>query len=249
MYNRLRAVSPGYPIGLYFGDFEHLTALVKLRDLSTLHDLGTRMLDNVLRKRGRRPDYAVRSAPTWCDPNRFGPVVRARDWISLAPGRLRVPLAGPKSTTSPLLDPRAPGLDPVAVSLQRGRGCLTATQGSPPGAASWDLGVAAGTTIAGAPLLRLHVQSLASDLELNSRLWDVAPGGTRSLVSRGAYRLVSPKPAGEDVEYELWGNHWILEPGHRLELEVLQDDSSYLRRDNVAGTATIESGELVLPTR
>jgi ABC-2 type transport system ATP-binding protein len=249
MYRRLRSVSPGYPIGLYFGDFEHLTALVKLRDLSTLHDLATRLLDRVLRKRGPAPSYDVRSAQSSCDKARFGPVVRAADWDALAPGRTALKLAGPKTTVSPLSDPRASALDPVLVSLQKGRGCLTAAAGSPPGAASWPLDVPAGTTTIGAPLLKLRVTSLAPDLELNARLWDVGPDGARTLVTRGAYRVVSPKPAGEDVEYELWGNHWRVEPGHRLELEVVQDDSTYLRRDNFAGSATIEGGELVLPTR
>ena len=249
MYRRLRSVSPGYPIGLYLGDFEHLTALVKPRDLSTLHDLATRMLDRVLRKRGPEPAYDVRSAETSCDKTRFGPIVRAPTWDALATARRTLRLAGPKTTVSPLTDPRGPALDPVAVSLQKGRGCLTVASGSSVGAAAWPLDVPAGTTTIGAALLRLRVNSTAPDLELNARLWDVAPDGTRTLVTRGVYRLVSPKPGGEQIEYELWGNHWRVEDGHRLELEVLQDDSTYLRRDNFAGSATISDGELVLPVR
>ena len=56
MYRRLRGARAGYPIEMYFGDFEHLTANVKIPDLREMHDLGTRFLDWALKRRhARRP--------------------------------------------------------------------------------------------------------------------------------------------------------------------------------------------------
>ncbi|HWH44266.1 MAG TPA: CocE/NonD family hydrolase [Thermoleophilaceae bacterium] len=249
MYRRLRESSRGYPIQVYLGDFEHLTAQVKVPDLLYLHRLGNRMIDHFLKRKGRRPRFDVRSAQTLCDRAAFGPVVRARDWDALAPGRLRLELGGPRQTASPLSDPRAASTDPVVVSQQAGRGCITTTLGRTAGVAAYEVPLDGAVEMAGMPLLRLRYRAAAPDIQLNSRLWDVAPDGRQTLVSRGAYRAVAPDPAGADAEYELFGNHWRFEEGHRLLLEVTQDDSPFFRRDNFAGSATIESAELVLPVR
>lgn len=249
MMRALRAASPRYPIGLYLGDFEHLTALVKVPDLRYGHDLGNRLLDRVLRRRGPRPRFDVRSARTDCDPARFGPVTVARDWAALHPGRVTLELAGPQQTVSPLSDQRGPASDPVAVSLQRGRGCIRTTLPPTPGIATWTVPVTRAVTLAGLPRLTLRYRTAAPDLELDTRLWDVAPGGEQTLVTRGAYRAVGSDPAGENTAVtELFGNHWRFEPGHSLMLEVTQVDSSYLRQDNFASTATIDAAVLTLPT-
>ena len=248
MYRRLRQVSPGYPIQLYFGDFEHLTALAKVPDLARLHALGNRLLDHYLKHRRKRPRFDVRAAVTNCDPKAFGPVVTARRWSKLWKRRLVLNLGGPKQTTSHLVGgPGAMG-DPVVLSQQRGRGCITSSgsQGEA-GAAMYSISVPKGTTLMGLPRLQLTYSSTATDFELNARLWDVAPGGrARTLVTRGAYRGSASQGK---IVYELFGNAWRIKAGHRLELELLQDDSTFLRPDNVPSTVTIERARLELPVR
>jgi pimeloyl-ACP methyl ester carboxylesterase len=249
MYRRLRQASPGYPIGLYLGDFEHLTALVKIPDLSRLHDLGNRVLDRYLRHRGRRPRFDVRAAITNCDPKAFGPVVRARNWDRLARHVLTFDLGGPRQTTSRVADNGGPTIDPVVASQQRGRGCITAGAAAPAaGIASYRIPTGSGLTLAGLPKLKLTYRSTAPDFELNSRLWDVAPGGARTLVTRGAYRG-GPAMGPATIEYEMFGNAWRVLPGHELQLELLQDDSTFLRADNVPSTVTIDAARLQLPVR
>ena len=49
------------------------------------------------------------------------------------------------------------------------------------------------------------------------------------------------------IAYELFGNAWRVRRGHRLELEILQDDSTFLRTDNVPSTVTIERVAVRLP--
>ena len=247
MYNRLRAARPGYPIGMYFGDFEHLTSLVKLRDLEAFHTLGNRFLDDILLRR-RAPRLDVRAAVTNCDPKRFGPVLRAPTWAALHPGRVTFDLRGAQATVSPLVDLRGLGADPVVISTARGRGCLTTTTAPAPGVATWSAPVTSAFTLAGMPRLRFSFHAVASDITLDSRLWDVAPDGTETLVSRGAWRGVGTQAAGGQVDTELFANAWRFAAGHRIRLEITQSDATYLRPDNFPSTAIVDGATLALPT-
>ena len=205
MMRRLRAARRHYPLGMYFGDFEHLTALVKLQDLGTFHRLGNRFIDHYLRGRGRKPRLDARMAVTNCDPARFGPVLRARTWDALHPGQVTFDLPGTQPTLSPLTDPRGLESDPVALSITRGRGCITTTRPPTPGIATWTVPVDRAFTLAGMPRLRFHFTAAATDITFTPRLWDVAPDGTQTLVSRGAWRSVGTAATGEDVDVELFG--------------------------------------------
>jgi cephalosporin-C deacetylase-like acetyl esterase len=246
MYNRLRRASPGYPIQVYLGDFEHLTALAKVPDLARLHALGNRLLDHYLKHQGKRPSFDVRAAVSNCDPKAVGPVARAKAWGGLASRRLGFRFAAPKQTTSRLPGGAQPFADPVVVSQQRGRGCITTGPGATAGAASYTLSVPAGTTLMGLPRITLTYRATAPDFELNGRLWDVAQDGSKTLVTRGAYRG-GPSLGPVTIVYELFGNAWRVQPGHTLELELLQDDSTFLRADNVPSSVTIENLALELP--
>lgn len=244
MVRRLKAADRRYPVALHLGDFEHLTALVKIPDLRAMHDRATRMLDRVLRRRGKRFRYTAHAAVSNCDPQRFGPVLRARTFARLARGRLRLDLAGPQATVSPLAEPRGAALDPVAESTRRGRGCLTTTAGRSPGVASWQVPVERAFTLAGLPRLRIALAGATAGTTLHGRLWDVAPDGTQTLVTRGAYRHAG----GALAETELWGNAWRFEAGHAVLLELTQVDAPFLRPSNFPSVATVERVELELPT-
>ena len=249
MYRRLKQADPRYPIALYLGDFEHLTALAKVPDVLYYHGLGNRLLDRYLRGRALGPAFDARSAITSCDPAKMGTIVRARSWDALHPDQLAFTLAGPQQTFSPTADLRGLDSDPVVASTSRGRGCITTTQPPAAGVAAWTVPVTRDFTLLGLPRLTLDYRAVTPDIELNSRLWDVAPDGSRTLITRGAYRAVAPKPGGDVADYELFGNAWRLRAGHSLTLEVTQDDATYLRADNFASTATIGSARLVLPGR
>jgi predicted acyl esterase len=247
MYRRLRFARPGYPIQLYFGDFEHLTAQVKIPDLRYYHRLANTLLDRYLLGRRRRPAFDVRSAPTLCDPNRFGPVVRALTWRSLQPDRLRFELTGTRMTSSSAMDPRGPMTDHVVIGLQR-RGCITTDLPDSAGVATWHWDVERDFTLIGMPRIELSFSTIGDDVQLNSRLWDVAPDGVQTLVTRGAYRLVAPPMnTPQQLAYDLFGNHWLFQKGHRVMLEVTGDDSTFFRSDNFPSTTTIDHVALTLP--
>ena len=255
MYRRLRAARRDYPIQMYFGDFEHMTAITRVADVYRYHAIANRMFDHHLRRRGRRPRLDVRSTRTDCNPKMLGPLVKAPNFDALHPSSEAFLLEGGKQTTSPLQDPRAAQTDSALLEQQRpregkpSRGCITTTLGATPGVATWFLPVKRDTTLLGMPRLTLRYRAVATDLELNSRLWDVAPDGTQTLVTRGPYRALSPNPSGDVADYELFGNHWRFSAGHQIMLEVTQDDSTSFRRNNFPSTASIDGGRLVFPTR
>ena len=246
MYRRLRQSDRRYPIQLYLGDFEHLTARAKVADMRHYHVLGNRLFDRYLRGRGRKPVLDARAAITNCDEKRFGPVVRARDWDGLANDRVAFDLGGPRQT-APRRAGDGPGTDPVVLSTQRGRGCITVPAGETPGSAHYTVPLEAPATLMGLPRVRVVYSATAGDFELNAHRWDVAPDGAKTLIDRGAYRG-GPELSGV-ADYELFGNAWRLEPGHRLELELLQDDSTFLRPHNVPAAVTLNAVRIELTLR
>ena len=246
MYRRLRSIRRDYPIRLYFGDFEHLTSQIKIPDMRYYHRLATRMLGHYLLGKRRRPKFDVRSAPTLCDPEAFGPVVRVKNWGALHPDELAFELPGPQMTGSPVTDPRGSETDHVAIGLQR-RGCVTTDLGETAGVATWRAPLEGDFTLVGMPRLELAYEATGPDIQLNSRLWDVAPDGVQTLVTRGAYRVVAPGSGRQEVAYGLYGNHWRFEQGHELLLEVTGDDSTFFRRDNFPSVISVNSARLTLP--
>lgn len=249
MVNRLQSVSPGYPIETYFGDFEHLVALDRVVDFRYWHMLGNRLLDRYLLGHGRRPRFDARAALSNCDPRRFGPVFEAKSFDGLRSSVRTFDLGGPQTTVSPLVDPRGPASDPVVLSEERGHGCITTKLPPTHGVATYTIALSRPLTLFGLPRLKLRYSSTGGDLELDSRLWDEAPDGTQTLVTRGAYRAVATPLSPTTVEYELFGNAWKFPAGHRIMLEVTQDDASYLRADNFPSTTTISDARLSLPVR
>ena len=90
---------------------------------------------------------------------------------------------------------------------------------------------------------RVHV---GTDAELNSRLWDVAPDGGVTLVTRGVYRWTG-SPGTASVSYALLGSGWVFQAGHQVRIEVTQNDAPYMRLDNYASAVQYASINLVLP--
>ncbi|MGI8440619.1 MAG: hypothetical protein ACR2NV_10600, partial [Thermoleophilaceae bacterium] len=86
---------------------------------------------------------------------------------------------------------------------------------------------------------------------VNARVWDVPPGGKPTLLmTRGTYRLSDfyDERTG-NLELPLFGNHWRLEPGHRVRLDLMQVDEPFLLRSKVVDTFSFAGATLTLPTR
>jgi X-Pro dipeptidyl-peptidase (S15 family) len=87
-----------------------------------------------------------------------------------------------------------------------------------------------GYTLMGLPTVHAQIATRGRFGQLDSRLWDVSPDGTQRLISRGAYRLRDFQSGR--VTFQLHGNGWCFEPGHRPKLELLGKDEPFLRPSN-----------------
>ena len=67
------------------------------------------------------------------------------------------------------------------------------------------------------------------------------------MVDRGPYRVVERDAA--PATFELHGNGWRFEPGHRIRIEIAQDDRPFLKTSEVPSTITINGVRLRIPVR
>jgi predicted acyl esterase len=89
---------------------------------------------------------------------------------------------------------------------------------------------------------------------LHARVWDVAPDGETLLVTRGTYRIDTLAAGDADpvtgvLRLPLYGNHWDLAAGHRLRLDLQEEDIPTFNRTNAANLLTLQPPTLELPTR
>jgi hypothetical protein len=105
-----------------------------------------------------------------------------------------------------------------------------------------------GYTLLGLPTIQADVGVSAEYGQLDSRLWDLAPDGSRVLVSRAAYRLELAQD-GKRITFQQHGNGYRFALGHVPELELLGQDPPYLRPSNAQFTVTVSNVVVELPTR
>lgn len=96
--------------------------------------------------------------------------------------------------------------------------------------------------LAGTPRIELAAGAPA-DANLVAAVYDVAPSGDATLISRGAHLL---RGSG-DVSLELYGNDWILEPGHRVGVLISSAHDEWWDHRPTGGTVEIRSATIDLP--
>ena len=141
-------------------------------------------------------------------------------------------------TVSPLgvADPNGPATDAIAgPEVQPGEECRDSAGPVPPGAgySAYSQPLPSASTYVGIGHVRVpYVWTGAASGQLDARLFDVAPDGTELLITRGAY-----------------GNHWRIEAGHRIRLDLTQVDNPTYRASNLASSIQFPQGvTLTLPT-
>lgn len=262
VYNKVRADhGDDAPVSLQFGDVGHPRASNKEETDQDFNDEGSDFFDEHVMGKGNGP--AGGSARAWtqtcpADADPEGPFTassfralnpRSPSFGSDAPQTVQADVASPDSLA---YDPIANMQDPCAETRDApppGGG-----DGGPPGTAVYRSRVATeGFRMLGLPRVTADIATTGnlpgSGLtgQLDSRLFDVAPDGTQILVSRGTYRLTENQTQ-DDVTFDLSGNGWCFEPGHRVKLELLGQDAPYLRPSNAdTTTVTVSNLDVDLP--
>lgn len=245
MFRKLKAADPSYPIQMVFGDIGHSNARNPSWQWQPINTLAYRFLEaHVLGQKSLAPPLQTYSFQTECSgAGRPAPI--AGQWDSLASSTVELTSTTVATTLS--VDPNpADGAasDPIANS-----GCL-AENGSTtdPGAAYYSF-PSTGEHLLGLPTVQLPYTLTGQDATVAFKLWDQRPDGSKTLVTRGEYRLstAAGDPATGVLKAYLYGNDWVFPAGDTIVLQVTQNDSPYLRPDNEPSTIAWSGVTLDLP--
>ena len=185
-------------------------------------------------------------------PDEPGEAFSAVLFEQLAPNAFTLDLQGDQQTTSEVEpNPHALTADPV-FNDQGGnaRHCVAESSTAGPGVASYTSDpLSAQRTMIGSAVVTIGfaLTGPPDGFQLNSRLYDVFPDGTAVLVDRGPRRVTPAEIGASEVSYQLHGNGWRFPEGHRIRIEVAQDDEPFVKGSDVPSTATLSSVALEIP--
>ena len=180
-----------------------------------------------------------------------GDTYTAGSFEALTTGTLQLDMDGDQVTTHDAVpNTHAANAEPVANSVVNGGRCPAESSSSTagPGVAVYTSEPLEQTyTMLGATNVSIdYSATVAQGLQLNARLYDVFPDGSSVMVDRGVRRVES---ASGTVAYQLHGNGWRFPAGHRVRIEIAQDDDPYLRSSTLPSTTTISHVTLRIPVR
>jgi fermentation-respiration switch protein FrsA (DUF1100 family) len=251
MVQKLRTVDPNWPAFLYASDLGHPPANNgKISEWSAINTAATNFLDkHVKQSGGGDPASIYQFQVVTCDTS-AGAVYASNAIAIAAPGRVNFESTAIGHATTSASGDAGIATDPIAFYASNGGkgGCI---QLKPPpldtaASTSWSFPVSADFTLLGEPGLQLAVLVAGVDAEINSRLWDIAPDGAATLVTRGAFRWTLG--TSSSINYALQGSGWVFHAGHQIRIQVTQNDAPYLRLDNYQSAITYISMKLILPT-
>ncbi len=254
VYNALRADDPRASVALQFGDLGHARGSNKENSDRAFNDDAAAFFARELLRSDRADGPTATAAPRPGSVTAFtqtcpqdapadGPF-KARTYERLARGSLQITGSGSDTVTSTGGNPAtAVAIDPIAGG---GDACAEVPAETAPGTAVVEGPVSRGFTLLGLPTVAAQVDTTGRFGQLDSRLWDVAPDGQQTLVSRGVYRLED----GQDgqVRFQLHGNGYCFADGHVPKLELLGSDAPYARPSNGAFAVDVSDVRLSLPT-
>ncbi|HXQ78364.1 MAG TPA: hypothetical protein VN797_09150, partial [Gemmatimonadaceae bacterium] len=216
-----------------------------------------------LKGQGLEPAHVVYAAITRPSGESFDPsnVITAPTIDALATARVAHPFGGTAVLVNPASDPLAGFFwDPFVMTGAEELKPYTGTPPEPPVVQNSmavytlpavELNGGADLLVAGCPLVRLHASSLAPRVQLDIRMYDVAPDGTRQLITRGTYTADNgASPIGEqDLTIPTYGNLWRVPGDHAIRIELTNLDSPYIAPSRVPSVTTVSNVSVELPIR
>lgn len=255
---------PTYPIATYLGDLGHPRATNRPAEVDHVLGLIRQWLGHYLKGEGAAPPAIIYAAITRPRGSAFSPgdVIEVPTWQELSTSTITRAFDGQNLLINPLIDPLGGFFwDPFVITGAEELEPYTALPPDwavvPTSLATYEVAVSdlaggARVLIAGQPSVQLDASTRSHRVQINVRLIDVAPDGSRELITRGTYTLDSGTglPLGERrVVIPTYGNLWSAEPGHTLRLEITNIDSPYLTPSRVPSATAISGISLTLPVR
>jgi predicted acyl esterase len=252
MYRKLKAAHPGYPIWLALGDVGHAPAQNPPHQRAYLHELAGQFITRHLSGTETTAlDKHVLSFRVQCGAGPAEMPAMAASWDKLTLGAQTFASLATAMTTSagadPGVDAQADPFSPLLLATQGTAACLQQPAGS--GTARWTWPLSVDVTLLGLPTVRAPYVLSGTDATVIAKVWDVAADATRTLVTRGVYRLstAAGDPAAGTLSFQLFGSHWRFARGHRIELELAQSDFPFLQRDKLPSTIAWNGASIALP--
>jgi ABC-2 type transport system ATP-binding protein len=264
----LKSVDPTYPIASYFGDIGHPRARNTPAEVDYVLGLVRSWLAYYLKGEGPVPANVVHAAITrhFGEPFDAGNVITVPTYEALATDVVTHTFKQPAILTNPASGaPSGPTSDPVLEAGIAAAGELKPmSEPRPvpnvidPTIATYQVPITALTggsplLIAGQPSVVVRATTTSPRVQLNVRLYDVAPSGTKELITRGTYTtataLVDPLTDGVKVTIPTAGNLWRAPADHMLQLEISNNDFPYLSPSQLASVTQISRVDLVIPRR
>jgi dienelactone hydrolase len=259
-YNLEHSLYPSDPVSLFDGDFGHQPANNKPGDLALLSSAIQNYFAYYLKGAGSQPPPSATATIETCPATApSGGPYTAPTWSALHPGEVDYSSNATQTIDSGAGNPAISAeIDPIAgggacatvssnLSAAPDGGALAADQGA--GVATYRLPAATGGgyTLLGSPTVIANLNVTGDYAFIAARLWDVDPAsGTETLVARGVYRIDSSAPDGLQV-FQLHPGAWHFAAGHIPKLELLGQDSPYVRTSNGQFTISVSDLQLRLP--
>ena len=182
-----------------------------------------------------------------------GEMLTAPSFAELAPHRFLIRATGSQVTTNDAEpNPHARTSDPLENQVANGTRCPV--ERSPGGAPSAGPGVATydspplerDLTMVGRTGIFVPHTGSGSGVQLNARLYDLFPDGRQVMVDRGARRVADPN---QPTAFHLHGNGWRFPAGHRVRVELAQDDDPFVKASHQGSVLVIPGALIGLPVR
>ncbi|MGC8462952.1 MAG: CocE/NonD family hydrolase [Acidimicrobiales bacterium] len=249
---RIRAAHDTTPLLLLFADVGHGWATNQPAVTAADTARGIAFVDAVMRRHATT-DTGVVVSPTSCT----GPETAATAGASLAAlqhGVLTltgsdnqvVTSAGGSATTAAQLNPAYAGKS----------FCDTLPPASAPGTATYQLAVGAQPrTLLGSAVVTATLHVVGNYPELVGRLWDVAPDGSRQLVSINVYRPSVNQAAGTPttasatttMSFALTPNDYTFAAGHTIELQLVGSTAPLFEASGGTFQVTVSGARVTVP--
>jgi len=121
----------------------------------------------------------------------------------------------------------------------------TAEDGGPNGVGLWTFSqpLPHAVHLAGTPEVEVDVETSAPDANLVANVYDVAPDGTATMISRGAFLV----PRSGTHRFELYGQDWPIPAGHRIGVLLTPANDEWWAHDKGGTRVTVGSARIELP--
>jgi hypothetical protein len=253
MFKYLKRLDPRWPVEVALADVGHSRAQNKPATWHRLNVQAFQWLQAHI-DGSHEQRTTVSSEATVCGDRGAPQRVIGRTPEDLANGALTIQYPTPGNSVSPLAatDPNGPATDAiVGPEAEPGEPCRHSDGDALGGYTARSAPLTSTETYVGLGHVDVrYVWEPGVSGMLAARVFDVPPEGRELLVTRGVYRLQNDSQTGT-LRVPLYGNHWRLEPGHRVRLDLTLVDTPTYRPSSVTPSSMQFPGgaTLVLPTR